>query len=191
LEFYLPIINYLTPTKINQGGCGFFAIHLHRVLKSMGIDCEIAYAIGSDDTQHMEYLKSNNAIPSDSPRLGVFHSVVNLTPYIALDSDGVIKPLSLLAAVDKTRKSGTITEEQMQVLWDNVDSWNVIFDRDCCDDLAKLIAEIPAKYERFLVEGYFDLPEENKGVKMTEKTVKAMQMSNPLGALLNALSKND
>lgn len=190
LEYYLPIIDFLTPTKINQGGCGFFAMQLYRVLKSMGVECEIAYAVSTDDVNEMNYLKGNNAIPSNKPRLGIFHSVVNLTPYIAVDSNGVTKPLSLMEAVKKDCQSGVISEEQMQVLWDNVPSWNVVFDRDCCDALAKLIAEIPAKYERFLVEGYIDLPNQNKSVKMTKKTVDAMQRQNPLvglGALLAGL----
>lgn len=174
LEYYLPIINYKTPTRINQGGCGLFAKHLHLVLKEMGFETELTYAISADNESEMNFLKTNNAYPKNT-HFGVEHIVVNLTPYIAVDSDGLVKPLTLLAMVDKEKHSGTMTVEQLDILWNNVPSWNTIFDRDCSQQVIDLLSELPAKYERFLVEGYVDIPKADEGVKMTQKTVKAIK----------------
>lgn len=184
LEYYLPIIDFKTPTKINAGGCGFFAKHLHLVLKEMGFDSELTYSIAANDEGNMTSLKENNRFPEQ--RFGVYHVVVNLTPYIAFDSEGMTKPLILQSKIDKTKHIGSMTVEQLDILWNNVNSWNRIFDRDCCDFIVGMLSELPQKYEQFLKEGFIDLPELNEGTALTRKTREAIYEVNPFAAMMGA-----
>lgn len=185
LEYYLPIIDMQVPTKIDEGGCGFFAKHLHLNLKKMGFENKLMYCIPSDSDSEMEKLQANNSYVSDK-NFGVHHVMVMLNDYIALDNGGIAKPFSLYKELKENVSIGELTVEQLDALWNHVESWNKVFDRDCEQQIIDLLNELPAKYERFLLDGYLDKPS-TKDVPLTDKTVKVLKEQREMESFLQIM----
>lgn len=161
LNEYLPKLSLNIPTRINCGGCGFFAKHLHLVLKGMGIDSELSYSMRKTDEENINKLIRDNAYPRKTI-FGFNHVAVNLKgyDYIDFDSTGITKPLTTLSKIDSSIHTGKISLEHLNILWENVGSWNPSFDRGYCSMIVELLNEIPQKYETFLKDGYVGIPKE-------------------------------
>jgi hypothetical protein len=187
----LSYIDMWTPTRVNQGGCGAFALLLTEQLDKVGIPYEIYALAGRDSGDEevrnntIQYLNSGrNKI--DDPRkekIGVGHVCVKIFG-LFYDSDGVINTL-----VEMERFKDPITRDQLQNLYDNA-TWNEIFDRECVPFMKEKFDEIFSSYEKFKpASDFFKRPGE-KDVTYSKNTIrelKKLRERSFIGGLAQAL----
>lgn len=187
----LSYIDMWTPTKVNAGGCGAFALLLTEQLDKVGIPYEI-YALAGKDAgdeevrnNTIQYLNSGrNKI--DNPKkekIGVAHVCVKIFG-LFYDSNGVINTL-----VEMGKFKDPITREQLQNLYDNA-AWNQIFDRGCVPFMKEKFDEIFSLYEKFNpASDFFKRPGE-KDITYSQNTIrelKKLRQMSMIGGLAQAL----
>lgn len=183
LEEGLTFVDCWTPTDINSGGCGIFAILLSDELTKMGIDHKIIALYmphdGSEkdnaDVKLTEFINTGKK----KGKLGISHVVIKLDE-LYLDSSGIVNPQALRA---RTRVE--IPKDKLQQLVDEKINWNPTFDRGCTNVIKEKLAYMFSNYSNFN-SGYFSIPGENE-VSYTEYTIKQKKQNNPFAEMLNRM----
>lgn len=178
LETFLPVIDSRIPTKINNGGCGIFAKNLYDKLIQMGFEVKLVYIASEEEQPIIERVIKNNKYEKGEKRSGFQHCMVSLGDYIYFDSTGVTHPPQLLEKASKGNKKaderlyvGEISEENLQIYNDHIDSWSQIFDRDCIPQIEEELSKLPEEFEKFKKEGRMDFTIQDS-IKYTDHTIE-------------------
>lgn len=166
LNEYLPFINHYTPTFINQGGCGYFAYFLSRVLDKMNVSNQIVFLVpkegfalapdGSEDPEFKfqrkslkEHLENGTPFPLHFVPI---HCFVKLDENICVDSLGIAN--GQVNEID-------LYEIPRATVFDLVrdrSRWNPIFDINCLGQIEIMLNELPFEYGKWL-QGQRYLPD--------------------------------
>lgn len=178
LEEALPFIDYLTPTSINNGGCGIFAMALHTTLKNYGIESKI-YALYLTKDQDrarkdlINFIHTNKR--EDIGMAGAEHIVVRVGD-LFLDSTGVVNTAYLASDL-----ALELTDEQVELLID-YGRWNPTFDRTTVDFIKSNLNEVFSNYDSYELGCLLNKKTLSKEVEYTNYTKRKMkeQRSNSL-----------
>lgn len=179
LQEALIVTDYLTPTKINSGGCGAFAEQLYLQLERLGYEPEI-YALYYDEqdedgkNQLLEFITNGNNLE----QAGEDHIVIKVKD-LYFDSTGIcIK--EPFVAVDRIKIDIDILRKLNEK-----GRWNPVFDRKCVPTIQTTLQKF---FDMFLNEQY--VPGEliksskDKSVTLSEHTTTMMRKySNPFASL--------
>lgn len=176
LQEGLPFIDQWTPTDINNGGCGEFALLFAAELDRFKVPYVI-YAL-FEDTKTLKDAKSLKVVKTlitsfknyqvngiIDENIGISHIVVCVEDTLFVDSSGIINQtvLDLYTRFE-------ISKEQLQKLLP-LDIWNNIFDKDCIPIMKCNLDKMFTHFNDFKM-GVFKYPEQNE-MEYTQATVKA------------------
>lgn len=178
----LAYANLWTPTEINEGGCGVFAIEIAKRLKQLNIPYKI-FAIYYNDKDkdyesNLKKLIETGKIP-DSGHTGANHIIIEVAEELFIDAMGVINAQAQIAT-DKVELSDNILE----VLVNNIGSWNPTFDRDCIPVIEEKLDEVFSHLNDYH-PGIFTFPKDGQ-VKFTAKTMRYKHRSFSLSDIFNS-----
>jgi len=104
-----------------------------------------------------------------------------------MDSTGIQPSPKLLAASKKGEVFGELSEESLQLLIDNLGSWNSMFDRSCEAKIEEELSKMPVLFEDFK-KGIFTLTIADN-VRLTDYSVeeKRKQMMGGIGGMFERM----
>jgi hypothetical protein len=172
IEEALPYVDMITPTTINQGGCGIFAKLLFKELKGLDLDPKVIALFGpkidisSEELENsfVEFLHSNRAYPST----GVQHMCVKVDD-LYIDSRGIINEIILAKFSDRYE----ITEVQLDELLSSA-GWNDAFDKSCAPKIEENLDRVFAQLREFK-SGIFEIPDEIEYTEHTKSVLRDQQ----------------
>lgn len=171
LEEALPFVDYMTPTDINAGGCGVFALSLYEVLSKNGIKSEI-YAVffskQHDDcrTDLEHFIKSNRT--EDLHVAGADHIIVRVGD-LFFDSTGIVSKAFLSATYNYE-----LSIDQLKTLVD-FGQWNEVFDRTTIPIINNNLNEVFDNYDKYELGCLINQKLLSTKVQFTPQTVKKMK----------------
>ena len=165
----LSYVDASTPTSINCGGCGVFAMLLHNKLAELNIEHKIQAVYfrdrkgNPDDDEGLKNLTEylNNGSSENLVKAGEDHIVIQIGN-LYFDSTGVVNREML-----STYKLIELTPDVLQELIDKSQNWNPEFDRDTTPIIKELMDEAFSKMSSY-VPGTFKIP---LSIRVTDKTV--------------------
>jgi len=178
----LSYVDASTPTSINCGGCGVFAMLLHKKLAELNIQHKIQAVYfktregeppSDEGLENLtEYMQ--NGSESNLVKAGEDHIVIQIGN-LYFDSTGLVNRQML-----STYKMIELSPEVLQALIDKSQNWNPEFDRDTIPTIKKLLDEAFSKMSTY-VPGTFKIP---SSIRVTAKTAAVRKASmSPMRAL--------
>lgn len=165
-------INSWTPTEINDGGCGIFALLLYDHLQQIGVKQQIVAYIRKDKNWR-DYVESNllKYINNEGEAIhaGALHVIIKAEidgSNVYIDADGINS--SRLMRLVNNQCGIDITREQLQELWDKSDMWNYIFDREQVPFISDKMNYVFNHINDFSSD-FFEFPKQD--IELSERTV--------------------
>jgi hypothetical protein len=177
LEEGLCYVDAWTPTEINQGGCGVFALLLSNKLDEVKVPYKIiGICLDKEEIKQMPKRQAEKFLKY----LPYTHFLIAIDS-LYFDSRGIENPLVA------NSKYEYVTKEQLKgyVDFKEMDIWNPVFDRECEKDIVDKLNEIFSQYNSFK-EGTFKFPKKGD-VEFTDKTMKNKMKDNPIAMLSRML----
>lgn len=170
LNLYVSYIDSKIETKVEKGGDGFFALELHKQLKSMGFYHEIVYL------KHNKKLNDKLQISEDDTE--ILHCAIRFKKGLMINCKGLMEGMYEILNIE------VITPEQLIEDLKDEKKWDTIFDRDQVEPIQALFADFPYDYGDFLSEDKeFKL---STNTKISKKTVLAIEKDRRM-QIMNAL----
>jgi len=161
-------VSYLTPTKINSGGCGIFARALHKLLSDNNIESEIIALYFDEKSDKAEknlidYVNNNNKkVLSEA---GADHIVLKVNE-IYVDSTGLVNMAALMS-----RNTVKLTLDQLNDIIDKGE-WNEVFDREQEPFIIEKLQEVFNNYENYHFGLYINKQLAERKIRLSDHTIK-------------------